>query len=181
VEKKQLRRQLRALPPVTVEINKLVVDHLFGWLSRRVPGTITSFLAMTGEIDLRPLFDRLPGWRWLLPRVEEDRTLTWRDARVPLERHPFGMEQPTATGPVVPIHEIDLFLVPGLGFDPCGRRLGQGAGFYDRELAGRRSDAVAVGVTVDARVLVEIPFEDHDQRVHFLATESGVIASTPTK
>lgn len=179
MEKAQLRRQLRTLPSVSAETTRLVVSHLFRWLSPRMPGTITSFVAMTGEIDLSSLMKRLPGWRWLLPRVEEDRSLTWRDARVPLERHPFGMDQPTATGPVVPIREIDIFLVPGLGFDRAGRRLGQGAGYYDRQLAERRSDAIAVGVTVEARVLEQIPSEDHDERVQFVATESGVTESTP--
>lgn len=171
---------VRAQAPVPHEVSRSVVDHLFGWLSSRLPGTVSAFLAMEGEVDVSSLFDRLPGWRWVLPRVEPDRTMTFRDREVPREVHRFGMEQPTGAGPVIPVHEIDVFLTPGLAFDMSGGRVGNGAGFYDRILGRRRTDAVAVGITVDARVLDEVPMEGHDQRVHWIATESGVRECSPT-
>jgi len=180
VDKIQLRATLKSFLRVPAETGLVVAGHLFSWLSPRVPGSITSYRAMADEVDISSLIDRLPGWRWLLPRVEADNSLTWRDARVPLEKHPWGMEQPTDRGPIVPVHEIDVFLVPGLAFDRAGRRLGRGSGFYDRELVNRRSDSVAVGVTVESRVLEFVPTEQHDQAMRFLATESGVNASIPT-
>ena len=170
---------MRAVGAIDLDRNDAVLRGLFEWLSARLPGTISAFLAMPGEVDLSPLFARLPGWRWVLPRVEDDRSLTFRDRDVPREMHPFGMEQPAAVGPVVPMHEIDVFLTPGLAFDGRGGRLGNGAGFYDRVLAARRGDAVAVGVTVEVHVVDEVPMDDHDQRVDWLATETGVRASSP--
>lgn len=162
------------------ETSLVVAGHIFSWLSPQVPGSITTYRAMADEVDISSLVDRLPGWRWLLPRVEADGGLTWRDARVPLERHSWGMEQPTERGPIVPVHEVDVFLVPGLAFDRAGRRLGRGSGFYDRELVSRRTDSVAVGVTVDSRVLDLVPTEPHDQLMRLLATESGVSPCLPT-
>lgn len=152
-----------------------VTGSLFEWLSPRLPGTISAFLAMSGEVDVSPLFTRLPGWRWVLPRVEPDRSLTFRDRDVPTEIHRFGMEQPADSGPVVALHEIDVFLTPGLAFDATGGRLGNGGGFYDRVLARRREDAQAVGVTIQSRVFDEVPMTERDQRVDWLATETGVI------
>ena len=134
---------------------------------------------MGGEVDLRPLFERLPGWRWALPRVEPDRSVTFRDIDVPRETHPFGMEQPTDTGPVIPIHEIDVFLVPGLAFDRHGRRLGNGAGHYDRILSSARADAATVGIAPGVRLVPEVPVAGHDVPVGWLATERGVISSIP--
>jgi 5-formyltetrahydrofolate cyclo-ligase len=135
---------------------------------------------MEGEVDLLPLMGRLPGWRWVLPRVEPDSSVTFRDAAVPRERHRFGMEQPVESGHVVPIHEIDVFLVPGLAFDRSGGRLGNGGGHYDRILTEARRDAVSIGMAPSRGLVEMIPFEDHDVKVGWLATEDGVVSCSPS-
>jgi 5-formyltetrahydrofolate cyclo-ligase len=123
---------------------------------------------------------RLPGWRWVLPRVEADRSMTFRDAAVPRETHSFGMEQPTDTGPVIPVHEIDIFLVPGLGFDDRGGRIGNGAGHYDRALAQARGNAILIGICPDDHLVDVVPMNLHDVPVQFLATRSGVVEVAAT-
>jgi 5-formyltetrahydrofolate cyclo-ligase len=87
------------------------------------------------------------------------------------------MEQPADTGAVIPLHEVDVFLVPGLAFDMRGRRLGNGAGHYDRILSSARSDAITVGIAPSARLVDEVPVDRHDRSVEWLATEDGVISS----
>lgn len=181
MDKRELRAELATLPGVTGEQNQAVVNHLFDWLSPRLPGTMGSYRALGDEVAVDPLLERLPGWRWILPRVEDDGSLTWRDARLPLERHRWGMEQPPESGPVIPTMEIDIFLVPGLAFDRNGIRLGRGGGFYDRQLAVKRSDAVSIGVTVENRLRDSLPAEEHDVAVMFVATEAGVIEPIPTR
>ncbi|MGD2059415.1 MAG: 5-formyltetrahydrofolate cyclo-ligase [Acidimicrobiia bacterium] len=181
MDKQRLRDLIRAQEGVSAEVSDAVVDGLFHWMSPRLPGTVSAFLAMEGEVDLRALFDRLPGWRWVLPRVEPDRSMTFRDRDVGREVHRFGMEQPADEGPVIPVPEIDLFLTPGLAFDMSGGRLGNGAGFYDRILAGRRTDSVAIGVTISGRVLDGVPMEAHDRRVDWVATEDGVRECSPRR
>jgi 5-formyltetrahydrofolate cyclo-ligase len=180
VDKQELRDRIRSQGAVKPETSSAVAEGLFAWMAPRLPGTVSAFLAMEGEVDLSPLFERLPGWRWVLPRVEPDRSLTFRDRDVPRETHPFGMAQPGDAGPVVPIHEIDIFLTPGLAFDTSGGRLGNGGGFYDRLLARRRTDAEAVGITIESRVVDAVPMQKHDQRVGWLATEKGVIRCSTT-
>ena len=179
MDKASLRAEMRSIGALPIGASERVVAGLFTWLSTRLPGTISAFLPMGGEVDLRPLFERLPGWRWALPRVERDRSITFRDIDVPRETHPFGMEQPTDTGPVIPNHEIDVYLVPGLAFDRHGRRLGNGAGHYDRILSSARADAATVGIAPDVRLVPEVPVDSHDVPVGWLATEQGVIGSVP--
>lgn len=179
MDKPALREEIRAQGPVTPEESLQVANGLFAWMSRRLPGTVSAFLAMSAEVDVSPLFTRLPGWRWVLPRVEPDRSVTFRDRDVPTERHRFGMDQPVDMGPVVPINQIDVLLTPGLAFDTRGGRLGNGGGFYDRILSARRADAVAVAVTVRRRVIDSVPMQAHDQRIDWLATEEGVIRCSP--
>jgi 5-formyltetrahydrofolate cyclo-ligase len=179
VDKQELRAVIRGQGSIGPVVGLEVVEGLFSWMSPLLPGTVSAFLAMAGEVDVSPLFERLPGWRWVLPRVAPDKTLTFRDRDVPRETHPFGMEQPADVGPVIPIHEIDVFLTPGLAFDLRGGRLGNGGGFYDRLLARRRTDSKAVGITVVSRIVDEVPMSGHDQRVDWVATETGVTRCSP--
>jgi 5-formyltetrahydrofolate cyclo-ligase len=181
VDKAELRRGLGSLPPTHPEISSKVVANLFDFLSARLPGTVATYRALAGEVDVWSLVDRLPGWNWLLPRVEEDRTLTWRDARIDLETHRWGMEQPQAKGASVPAFHIDLFLVPGVGFDLDGNRIGRGGGYYDRELARRRPGSITIGVTTSDRVVAQIPVESHDVPMTHLVTERDVRATIPTR
>lgn len=175
-----LRTKIRGQGAIDAGDGLLVASGLFVWMSKRLPGTVSAFLAMPHEIDLSSLFDRLPRWRWALPRVEPGGSLTFRDSDVPREAHKFGMNQPVDAGPVIPVSEIDLFLTPGLAFDQTGGRLGQGGGFYDRILSEKRPDAISVGVTVEKRVLDRIPMAAFDMHMDFLATETGVRECSPT-
>lgn len=171
---------MRSLGPLAPGVNDQIEAGLFAWLSSRLPGTISAFLPMEGEVDLRPLMERLPGWRWVLPRVEEDRSVTFRDAETPREIHRFGMEQPADSGPIVPIHEIDVFLVPGLAFDLGGGRLGNGAGHYDRILSQAGADANSIGMAPGSRLVTEVPVDADDVEVGWLATEDGVVRCPPS-
>jgi 5-formyltetrahydrofolate cyclo-ligase len=180
VDKAEVRRQFMGRRPDSGVASK-VVEGIFTWMSARLPGTVAAYLAFGGEIDVEPLFSRLPGWRWVLPRIEDDLTLTLRDRDSPRETHRWGMSQPVSQGDVVPAHELDLMLVPGQGFDSSGGRLGRGAGYYDRLLVERRPDCLAVGVTWSDRVMAEVPMDQHDQRVDYLATEKGVTPCSPKR
>ncbi len=166
---------MRALGPVGADAEAKTVERLFGWVAARLPGTAAAYLALDDEVSVVDLFERLPGWRWVLPRVEGDGSLTFRDRDLPRERHRWGMDQPVDAGDPVPLQQLDLVLVPGLAFDRNGRRLGRGKGYYDRILAERRSDCVAVGVTVATRLIESVPVEDHDVAVDLLASEDGVV------
>jgi 5-formyltetrahydrofolate cyclo-ligase len=178
MDKEAARQRLRGTGPIPEEIAIHVTAALFGWLSERLPGTASAYLAMEGEVDVTGLFARLPGWRWVLPRVEADLGLTFRDRDVGREAHRWGMEQPVEQGPVIPVLEIDVFLVPGLAFDASGHRLGRGGGYYDRVLAARRGDSVALGITWSGGLVADLPVEGHDQAVDLIVTEDGLTPPT---
>ena len=91
VDKDEARRRSRQSGPVPGDIGSQVVAVLFSWLSTRLPGTAAAYLPMREEVDVTALFDQLPGWRWVLPRIEDDGTLTFRDRDVARETHPWGM------------------------------------------------------------------------------------------
>lgn len=157
-------------------LSEAVVDGLTSWPPIKSVRTILTYLAMADEVNLRGLSESAIEGRLLATRTpDQGGSLTIHELGGPLEVHRLGFLQPHASAPQVAPGDVDLVLVPGLAFDLWGTRLGRGAGYYD-ELIGRMSRRVVrVGVVPATLVVDQLPREEHDQRVAFLATEEGVI------
>lgn len=65
----------------------------------------------------------------------------------------------------------DVIVVPGLAFATDGRRLGQGGGWYDRFLPGRRAAATTIGVCFAPQLLDEVPVDAHDVVLDLVLTD----------
>ena len=66
---------------------------------------------------------------------------------------------------------LDIILVPGLGFDLTGNRLGYGQGYYDRFLPLCTS-AIKIGLCFEKLIIPNLPIEETDQKVDFIISES---------
>lgn len=58
-----------------------------------------------------------------------------------------------------------LMLVPGLAFTKDGKRLGRGAGFYDRALSVLPKCVKTIGICKKSQIVDDIPMEEHDMKV----------------
>jgi len=67
--------------------------------------------------------------------------------------------------------DLDLILIPGLGFDRNGNRLGRGRGYYDRFLKIVPQDAVRVGLCFECQLVEAIPVSSNDEQVDLIITE----------
>jgi 5-formyltetrahydrofolate cyclo-ligase len=129
-------------------------------------GCVLAYRALDGEVDPAGFVTRMRtlGIPVHLPLPREGRGWVWVSAA--------GEVTTEALGPF-PI----VAIVPGVGFDPAGRRLGRGAGFYDRTLAGLRAHGpvLAIGIAFDAQIVPLLPEDPWDQRVDVIVTERRVL------
>ena len=149
-----------------------VSEHLAVWPP--LHGIVATYLPMRSEVSLDALLAD-PSIAPVIPRIERTGNMTMRSYKPSqLVRHRLGFDEPDEASTVVGAADIDTVLVPGLVFDVSGGRLGRGKGYYDRFLATLARSAARIGVTTEASIVDGVPIEEHDQRVGWLATESGV-------
>jgi 5-formyltetrahydrofolate cyclo-ligase len=158
------------------EAAQRVARHFSAHFPLNADDTIAGYWRIRDELDCGPILARLldAGQRVLLPVViGSDRPLDWRvwEQHSPLSEAGFGTFAPSELAPrAMP----DLVLLPMLGFDAKGTRLGYGGGYYDRTLASLERKPRLIGLAFAAQELPEIPRHAHDMPLDAVITEQGV-------
>ncbi|MCA9036055.1 MAG: 5-formyltetrahydrofolate cyclo-ligase [Planctomycetaceae bacterium] len=75
----------------------------------------------------------------------------------------------------VNVEAIDLIMVPGVGFDQRGARMGHGKGYYDKLLEHARPDTPLIALAFECQLFEEIPVAAHDVFMDAVITEDRVI------
>ncbi len=129
---------------------------------------------------IQALHDR--GIEVLMPRLGDGLVRGWgvfTSADDISERAPGRPPEPS--GDFLPsdrLADADLIVVPALGVDTRGTRLGQGAGWYDRALADTRPGVPIVALVFDDEFhdadVRALPREWHDVPVTIVVTPSSV-------
>ncbi len=141
--RRKLRQARRALTPLQ---QRLAAQALYRQLAQhplfRRAKHIALYLPADGEIDPRPLMKAAQkrGKATYLPVLSDWPKTHMTFQRVGIgerwTRNRFGIAEPVPNrGQQRPAWALDLLLLPLVGFDPQGGRLGMGKGFYDRTLA----------------------------------------------
>ena len=135
------------------------------------------------EVDTRPLIEgmRAAGTQIVLPVVVAFTRAVTPEARLEHRRledpsalrpNRWGLREPTA-GKRVPPEALDAVIVPVLGADRRGHRIGHGFGYYDEFLHGL--DVPTIGLVYDACVIDAVPAAPHDVPVRILVTETQAL------
>jgi 5-formyltetrahydrofolate cyclo-ligase len=82
------------------------------------------------------------------------------------------VREPSSSTELVPVDQIDLFVVPGLGFTRNGKRLGRGGGYYGATLRAASPRSRRIGLTFSEQVVGELPASDEDVDMDLVVTES---------
>ena len=150
-----------------------------GLVAERFPelrsGIVGFYWPFRGEIGLHHLIRELidAGAGAVLPVVVDKKgPLEFRawEPGAPLERGVWNILVPAERRVVQPT----VLLVPVVGFDEQGYRLGYGGGYYDRTLAASRPRPRAIGVGYEFQQLATIYPQPHDVPLDAVVTETGV-------
>ena len=179
----ELRRQLQARraalsPGQRLAAADAVARHLCAQPELREPGYVAGYWAVGGEVPLHAVQLRLaPAQVWCLPVLQADGSLRfapWR-AGDPLVNNRFGIPEPEVEpASTLPPEAMSVVLVPLVGFDRAGNRLGMGGGYYDRSFAFRRErpgPPWLVGVAYACQELPGLAAEPWDVDLDAIATE----------
>jgi 5-formyltetrahydrofolate cyclo-ligase len=181
----QLRAQRRAVAPAErIRAAHLVARNIDRRLGLRAGDRVALYCSLGDELDSAPLFAlaRRRGWHIYLPRIERarlGRKMRFVEAGGHERRNRLGIIEPQSSR-TLGARWLDLVLVPLVGFDRYGMRLGMGAGFYDRAFAYRRWRSSwrgprLVGVAYAFQQLPHIVAAAHDVRLDAVVTESEVL------
>lgn len=88
----------------------------------------------------------------------------------------YGIPCPGPSCPVCPIERIDLLLVPCVSCTRDGRRIGHGAGYYDRFIASylaQRPDGVIRGLCPEKMISTSLPTDSRDRPLPAIITEEN--------
>lgn len=77
-------------------------------------------------------------------------------------------------GKEIPPEQIDLVIVPGVGFSRAGGRMGNGQGYYDRLLERVRFDCRLIGLCYECQLFDDLIVGPHDVFMDKVVTESAV-------
>jgi 5-formyltetrahydrofolate cyclo-ligase len=185
LSKDQVRAMLREeakgySAEIRAQASELACARLLGspWFAQA--RTIMLYAAMEGELDVTLIAKEcrrtgrmvaLPAVDWgggtMMPRRVDD----W--GRLLTGKH--GVQEPRGDTPIVEPEDLDLIVVPGLGFGRDRTRLGRGGGFYDRFLSGASIRAAKVGMGFSWQVRGSVPTTDSDVTLDGVVTERDVI------
>ena len=140
-----------------------------------------------GEIDPRVLMERLIDTDKacflpiLDPEKENELCFGRYSSDSPMVKNRYGIEEPKTTE-ILDAQALDLILVPLVGFDQHGNRLGMGAGYYDRTLARSNTTAekdtstlILIGLAHHCQQVERIDAQPWDIPMHGILTDSEFI------
>jgi 5-formyltetrahydrofolate cyclo-ligase len=186
--KQELRRRMRALRSALPQEARTARAEAAARRLLELPAfagarTVLVYAPIGAEAPVEPIVTaaRAAGKVLALPRVDFEagrlRLHRW-DPTTALATGAMGVPEPPPDAPTVTEAEVDLVVVPALGVDVRGHRLGYGKGFYD-QLLPTLPNALRVALAYDFQLLAELPDTPGDVPVHIVVTDARLLAVAP--
>lgn len=185
IEKAELRatlRQRRRLLEGKDALSEAIWENLRTVAAFQAADTIMTYLHLPEEVRTDQIVDwgLAKGRSIVVPYCDKPGLGLFRH-ECPTELLPgvYNVLEPTEAWKarrdrrVLP-EELDVILVPGVGFDPAGGRIGYGKAYYDNFLKTVPDSVPTIALAFECQVVDKIPLEPHDRRVDYVVTETGV-------
>lgn len=147
--------------------------------NKLIPGkSVTCYASLPEEPDTGLIREQLAaaGVKVFLPIVKPEHKLGWGLDDQTLHKSNFGIFEPSEA--MLPV-ELSALIIPSLAVGRDGSRLGKGAGYYDRFLAGtaphHAGGPIRIALVFDDEVFDSVPHEEHDEQVDLIVTPTTVI------
>ncbi|HFD86068.1 MAG TPA: 5-formyltetrahydrofolate cyclo-ligase [Gammaproteobacteria bacterium] len=185
--RRELKQRRAAISPHQRErAGRLAWQHLRYWPVLRRAKKVACYLAMPGEFPTETILQGLLNQEKevYVPVVDQhqQRKMVFQRYRpnAPMRQNRYGIIEPVEL-PRQQINatRLDLILMPLLGFDHCGTRIGMGGGYYDTSLAfrleqWRMKKTRLVGLAFDVQHCHSLERNHWDVPLDAVLTESGV-------
>ena len=192
-DRSELRRRLseqrtRLAPRERIAAAEALAEALEQLPEFIVDTRVAGYWAVGGEVPLLAAYARLRAREqtYLLPVIVGENSLQFApwQAGAPVRANRYGIPEPEIdTAHLLSAGAVDLVLVPLLGFDRAGNRLGMGAGYYDRTFAflrdaPRPAQPVLVGIGYHFQEIDALTPQPWDVPLDFIATDRELISCT---
>lgn len=155
-----------------------ICEKLFGSPEYKSANTVMIYMSFGSEVQTDMLFERVlkDKKRLVIPRCNVNKgeglmTGYYVNRKSCLERGSYGIYEPAESrgAAVADKKDIDLVIVPGLGFDENGYRVGYGAGYYDRYL--EEYGGKTIGLCFKECIIERVFTNEHDKKVDKIITD----------
>jgi 5-formyltetrahydrofolate cyclo-ligase len=133
---------------------------------------IAYYLSCNNEVCLNNLVP-LPHQTFYLPKLLDNQSMFFCQDIEPYLNNRYGIPEPQQKESIQ-IEKLDIILLPLVGFDQKGHRLGMGKAFYDRALSNLSQKPKLIGVAYAFQERKDIPFEAHDKLLDMVITENDI-------
>jgi len=141
-------------------------------------GSVALYCSVKNEVPTERVINHslLTGKALYLPAIEGGEMLFRRVTTLDdLVNGKFGIKQPAHGCPLAGPEEIDLIVVPGVGFDLSGQRIGYGKGYYDKVLHRLEGKGVLTAFCYEFQIVESLVGEPHDVNMDRIITEQRFI------
>jgi 5-formyltetrahydrofolate cyclo-ligase len=176
--RKALRERRRAISGTQhSQAGTAAADHLQALPAWNHTQHLALYLPADGEIDTSRIVERARAaavalYLPVLDRVGVMHFALWEPG-ARLEENRYGIPEPGPQHPLRAADQLDMVLMPLVGWSKSGERLGMGGGFYDRTLAGI-SGPLRVGLGFECQRVDQLPTESWDIPMDFVVTEAAL-------
>lgn len=187
-DKVETRNHLRSVrDALTLEDRReksyYITHHLRKFL--RPYQTVFAYVSKEPEVESLVIINCLleEGKTVIVPIIETDtKTLRLSHLKTVADLEPgtFHVPEPRAAEVPADAQRIEIALLPLIGFDRSGNRIGYGAGYYDRFFE-RYPDIPRIGLAYACQEVDRISGDAFDRKMDWVVTENGVITCNPAR
>lgn len=171
--KKELRKNIRQTKRLftnrqLVNMSLSIINKVINHHKVAEAQTVMMYYSLPDEVHTHQAINTLVamGKTVVLPVVIDNENMELRhyEGEKDLQMGAYNIMEPTGKL-FTRCQDIDVAIIPGMGFDAKGNRLGRGKGYYDRFLNGTNNKAYKIGVCFPFQLLASIPTNKHDHAV----------------